>query len=316
MKRILLVGTGNMAREYYRVLRDFDVALTIVGRSGPNADAFHKEFGVNPVIGGIKDYLINCQEKFDGAIVAVGVDLLNETAACILRFGCKRILLEKPGGLNFDEIRSLASLSLTKNAEIFIAYNRRFYTSVSQLLHLAEDDGGILSGSFEFTEWSHVIKDLNVSETIKENYFLANSTHVLDLAFYIMGKPKDLSSVVAGDCGWHKPSVFAGSGRTERNILFSYSANWESAGRWGVEVQTAKRKLILRPMEKLFQQRVGELTQMEVDVKDSYIDEKYKPGVYRQVQAFLSEEFVSSLKTLHEHVLDIQWMHNVLNGTN
>ncbi len=314
MKKILLVGTGYMAKEYFRVLKDLDVEIMVVGRGQTGADEFNKEFGILPKTGGVENYLKTCSERFDGAIVAVGVDVLKRTAIEVLRLNCSRILLEKPGGLNFDEILELHEMSSNIDSQIFIAYNRRFYSSVNQAMKLIEEDGGILSGNFEFTEWSHVIQELKVSDNIKNNYFLANSSHVLDLAFYLMGKPKDLSSFADGDCGWHKPSIFAGSGITDRNVLFSYSANWESAGRWGIELLTAKRKLVLRPMEKLFEQKLGELTVNEVNVNEALIDDKYKPGVFKEVQAFLSEGSDSPLKTLDEQVQDIIWLNQILNG--
>jgi predicted dehydrogenase len=232
----------------------------------------------------------------------------------VLRAGAYRVLVEKPAAISIVELLANEKTLEPFFDKVFVAYNRRFYASVIEAQKLIEEDGGIISGNFEFTEWSHVIQDLKVSDNIKKNYFLANSSHVLDLAFYLMGKPIDLSSFVDGDCGWHKPSVFAGSGVTDRNVLFSYSANWESAGRWGIELLTAKRKLVLRPMEKLFEQKLGELTVNEVNVNEALIDDKYKPGVFKEVQAFLSEGSDSPLKTLDEQVQDINWLNQILNG--
>ena len=34
-----------------------------------------------------------------------------------------------------------------------------------------------------------------------------------------------------------------------------YNANWESAGRWGIEVDMEDKKLILRPLEKFIDPR-------------------------------------------------------------
>ena len=45
--------------------------------------------------------------------------------------------------------------------------------------------------------------------------------------------------------------VIAGAGVTERNIMFSYHADWQALGRWSVEVLTYKRRFIFRPMKQL-----------------------------------------------------------------
>ena len=37
----------------------------------------------------------------------------------------------------------------------------------------------------------------------------------------------------------------------QKGAMFSYFADWEAPGRWGLEVLTRKRRLIFRPMEQL-----------------------------------------------------------------
>lgn len=313
MKKVLIVGTGLMAGEYFKTLKGLDCDITVVGRSEHNALRFYNDFKIRPFVGGIREFFQKEKKKFDYTIIAVGVDQLAEVSIVCLENECRKLLIEKPGGLSFEEIRQLGRVAAGYDSEIFIAYNRRFYSSVYEAIQMAKNDGGILSGSFEFTEWGHVIKGLPVSDLIKSNYFLANSSHVFDLAFYIFGTPKLLHAFSKGDVGWHKPSVYSGSGITESGVLFNYSANWESAGRWGVEICTAERKLILRPMEKLFEQRRGELEIREVTVSDSEFDVEFKPGLYKQVRAFISNAS-QDLKSLHTHISDLEWMEVMLNG--
>ena len=65
--------------------------------------------------------------------------------------------------------------------------------------------------------------------------------HVVDLAFYLCGKPDEISCYTTGGLNWHSAaSVFAGAGITKKNVLFSYNANWGAPGRWGVEIMTKK----------------------------------------------------------------------------
>ncbi|MBU2510492.1 hypothetical protein KJ966_04110 [bacterium] len=161
--------------------------------------------------------------------------------------------MKKPGGINSKEISKLNAIAKANNTQIFIAYtyNRRFYSSVLYVQEMIEEDGGVSSFNFEFTEWSHIIKKLNKPQKVLANWFYANSTHVVDLAFYLGGKPKEFCSYTAGSTEWHPKSVFSGAGITVSGVLFSYQANWNAPGRWGVEILTKQHRYYFRPMEEL-----------------------------------------------------------------
>jgi predicted dehydrogenase len=305
MDKILLVGAGGMAQDYAKVLLAQNVDFDVICRTTESANKFTTNTGKGCYDGGLDKLLESTNQKYTKAIVATGVEALKETSVSIINHNILDILVEKPGGLNHSEIEELDAIAKTHKATIYIAYNRRFYASVDKALEIIKEDGGALSGNFEFTEWSHVIDPLTKAPGVKDNWFLANSTHVVDLAFFMMGHPKELSAYSSGETSWHKPAIFAGSGITEQEILFSYKANWISAGRWGVELLTRKRKLILQPMEKLNEQLVGSVQINEVQGIDYLLDEMYKPGVYNQTKHFLTGN-KNKLKTLEEHTRDLQ----------
>jgi hypothetical protein len=113
---------------------------------------------------------------------------------------------------------------------------------------------------------------------------------VVDLAFFIGGKPIAMSSFVGGALNWYsKASSFSGAGFTDKNATFSYQANWAAPGRWGVEFLTSRTRYIFRPMEQLQVQKIGEV-QITPATLDSALDEKFKPGLYRQTEAFLNHD--------------------------
>ena len=166
-----------------------------------------------------------------------------------------------------------------------------------------DDDGGLSSMHFEFTEWGHVISNLEKAEGVKEKWLIGNSSHVIDLAFYIGGDPDILNCFTAGALSWHKASsVFAGAGETSKGALFSYMANWESSGRWSLEFLTKKRRLIFRPMECLKVINKGSISEEEIPLDDK-LDKNYKPGIYLQVKAFLNEEY-SEMCSLEQQILN------------
>ena len=76
---------------------------------------------------------------------------------------------------------------------------------------------------------------------------------------------------------------------TDQNVLFSYFADWEAPGSWGVEVLTHKNRLILRPMEQLQVTPLGSVKIEPVTLEDK-LDHDFKPGLYLQTEAFLKQD--------------------------
>lgn len=280
MNNIWIVGAGAMAREYAKVLDALGREYTVIGRSAEGARRFSELTG-HPAIEGGLDNAAGL-EVADCAIVAVNVEQLLDVAARLASMGVKRILVEKPGFAAPEQARQLADL----DAEVFVAYNRRFYASVLAAEKIIAADGGLLSFNFEFTEWSRSVCSIERPREVFENWFYANSTHVVDLAFFIGGNPVELSAYSAGKLDWHSPAIFTGAGRTDRGALFSYCANWQAPGRWGVELLTAAHRLYLRPMESLQIQQLNSVKVEPVEIDDT-LDRDFKPGLYLQTKAFL-----------------------------
>lgn len=294
MNRVWLIGAGPMAQDYIKVLDDLKIDFTVIGRSEETAKQCEEATGCSVLQGGLCDFIQQKPEVVSHAIVAVGVEKLYETTLELLEYGVKNILVEKPAGLHHHQFETLVKNTKEKSANVFVAYNRRFYASVLHTQKIIEEDEGVTSFNFEFTEWGHVIAPLQKGEGVKEKWFLGNSTHVVDLAFYLGGEPKEFCSFTNGNLEWHPTaSVFSGAGKSNRNALFSYQANWESAGRWSVEILTTEHRLILRPMEKLQIQKKGTIVQDFVETIDYSLDDTFKPGLYLQTKNFLNSEFTN-----------------------
>ena len=305
MQKVLLVGAGNMGEEYGRVLNELKIQFDAVSRSKTRSDIFSKKFECRCFSIGLTNPDINFIE-YSHAIVAAPVQELKFICQELISKGIKTILVEKPAGLNSDEIIELNSFSVKNQAEIFVAYNRRFYASVLAAERIIEDDGGVLSCNFEFTEWSHIIEKLDTPDIVKENWFLANSSHVVDLVFHLIGNPTEIYCNTSGNTSWYEPSIFVGSGISEKNVLFNYGSNWNSAGRWRVELLTPKRKLILCPLEILQEQKIGTVEVCETENIDYSRDKQFKPGLFVQTNSFLSSDF-TKLKSLSNQSKSLEY---------
>ena len=299
--KLWLIGAGSMAQDYVKVLRALDVPFEVIGRGNESASKFFNSTGIKVQTGGVS-LVLERHEAPDTAIVSVGVDQLAKTTTALIKAGTHRILLEKPGGLNFEQIKVLNDVAVDYKSNVWLAYNRRFFGSTLKAEDFILDDGGVSSLRFEFTEWSNEIKDLKKSDRIKQFWLLGNSSHVIDLAFYLGGKPREWACWHDGALEWHQSSSrFCGAGKTECGVNFSYFADWEAPGRWGLEVLTRKRRLIFIPMEQLHVIETGTTKSFQVEL-DNDLDVKYKPGLFRQTEDFLKNQ-TERLLPLAEQVI-------------
>lgn len=285
--QVWLVGSGIMAIAYAAVLKELPLQLTVIGRGAASAAAFAQSTGLPVVQGGVEQALSSASEPPAAAIVAVGVEALFETTRALIVAGVRSILIEKPGALYQAQLLDLRELANRHGADVRIGYNRRHFASTAKALAMAEADGGFTSCTFEFTEWGHEIETLVKGEGVKERWLLSNSSHVIDLAFFLIGRPQELHTQVSGELNWHPSgSRFVGSGVSTSGIPFSYHANWDAPGRWGIELLSRSYRYIFRPMEALHIMRRGSVA-IEPMPLDNDLDLKFKPGLMLQTRDFL-----------------------------
>lgn len=309
---ILLIGTGYMAWEFAKVLKAQGHNFLVIGRGQQSAAEFKKKMGISPITGGTERFLEKKGYENWKAIVAVTGDQLGKVTLALIKYGIKSILLEKPGGLDKKEIELVGQEAKKNSVEIFIGYNRRFYVSVTKAKELIERDGGVLSLHFEFNEVASTIAALPFSKEIKEEWILHNSSHVIDLAFFLAGKPESLSAKTYGSLPWHsRGAIFTGLGITQQKIPFTYNANWISPGRWGIEIMTKNHRLIFRPLEKLQAQKNGSFNIVNIDLNDK-LDAQFKAGLFKEVTAFLTDKI--NLCTIDEHCQNLIWYDKILKG--
>ena len=205
---IWIIGAGAIAREYAKVLNALGKEYICIGRSIESAKAFEEVTGVFPFIGGLDAFLSSCPVIPEAAIVATNLGSLSGNTISLLKYGVKRIFCEKPGFLYPQELQEVADVcSKIHEAEVFYAYNRRFFSSTLAAEKIIEEDGGLRSFNFEFTEWGHVIAQYNKPSSELNNWFYANSTHVVDLAFFLGGMPIEMSCFAKDEAEWHKPII-------------------------------------------------------------------------------------------------------------
>ena len=311
---VIVIGAGYMGKEHSKVLLTLGITPTVVCRSQESADKFEKEIGIRPLIGGVNNALQKIKSFPTHAIVAVNVDQLASTTMLLANAGIKKMLVEKPVALNMDELKEVVSVAEKTGTDIYVAYNRRFYASTDKAIEIIKADGGVSSFNFEFTEWGYKIEASKHPQPVKDGWLKANSSHVIDLAFFLGGEPEEISSYAAGTLPWHSSaSRYAGAGRTKAGALFSYQADWDAPGRWAVEILTNNHRLYLRPLEKLSIQNKGSVNIETVEIDDS-LDVKFKPGLHNQARAFLFGEKKERLATIGAQVKHMSFFETIEQG--
>lgn len=287
MKTIWILGTGPMGAAHLAALRSLGIEPLVVGRSEETCSAFRREHAVKVASGGIAAAL-STEQAPDCAIIASPIPVLASDLTALIAAGTSRVLVEKPVALDRASIATLSQIASDARAEVFVGYNRRYYASVRMARSLIAEDGGVNSFTFDFTEVEERILPYDIEPEILSNWFIANSTHVVDTAFHLCGEPVRLSASATHALPWHPTSRFVGHGLTESGAIFAYHSDWSSAGRWGLEICTPKRRLILRPFERLQQVWKGTFGVEDVAIQDQP-DLDWKPGLVEQMRAFLSD---------------------------
>jgi len=300
----MLFGAGSMAVAYAEVLEAQHIDYAVFGRGRSSATRFTAETN-KPVVKQEFESFYHGKPIPTIAIVAVSNDQLAPLALRLIAAGVKEILLEKPGGVTQEEVELIAKRAKEKGAKVLLGLNRRFYASTKKAREVIEEDGGATSCKFDFTEWMDRIGD-GYAPSVYATWILSNPVHVLDLAFSLVGKPDDMASFRAGGNDWHTSgTVFSGAGTTEQGVAFSYHADWDSAGRWSVEIMTRHRKLIFSPMEKLAEVKRNSVQIVDVDI-DDHLDVRFKPGIFRQVEAFIQKNY-QDFCTIDDQCLVLPW---------
>ncbi len=311
--RCLVIGAGEMGQAHLKVLQQL-----IPGRCAAFAKSERNRRRIEEMRGIFFTGLIeDAIAAFSPThvVVASPVHTLASVTTEVLALGVRSLLVVKPAVLDVEEGQHIEQMARERQANVWVAYNRRFYSSILTAKRLVREcSEEISSVCVEFTEWSHVVEALeNQAPITKARWVLANSMHVVDAAFHDVGLPDPSRSFMirSQSLPWHPAgAIFVGAGLTQRDVPFSYCANWNAPGRWGFEWLTASTRYIFRPIEKLQIMRRGSVAIEEVQIDDR-LDRLYKPGVYRQDEQFLLGDPQKLLVPINEALKLVELAKNI-----
>jgi predicted dehydrogenase len=298
---ILLFGSSYMAEEYVKVIKKLGWRCTVIGRNHEKAETLAKKYGYTGFGQGEEAIKKIPIKDYDGSIIASAIESLKDLTIALTKASMKNILIEKPGALNLSELEHMER-EIPKDNHIRIAHNRRFYNSVLMLREHIKNDGGPVGCFFDFTDREKDILNSQKHPEVLKQWGFANSTHVIDTAFFLVGMPIEISSERSGSYAKHPSgNVFVGHGKTH-HCLFSYFATWAGGGRWNIEVSTTRGRYKLCPLEELSFCEKNQFKWVTIDPRDTD-DITFKPGLYKMVKSFFQKEAsMHHLPTITEQI--------------
>jgi hypothetical protein len=213
-------------------------------------------------------------------------------------------------------LKELAGLSdkLGKEFNVRIACNRRFYSSVMSLQERLKKES-LFACFFDFTDREKDILAYSGSRKIVDRWGWANSIHVIDLAFFLIGLPQKMNSIQQGSWDVHPSGhTFLGSGMSAQ-CPFSYFSTWRGGGRWNVEVSTNEGRYKLSPMEELHFCKKNQFQWEKITLVDQD-DTNYKPGLYKMVKTVILGNDCQRLATLKQQVEICKVVHKIFGYEN
>jgi len=286
-KSALIIGGSDIAKQYALGLTKLGINnITIIANTGNYISEFCKNKKIKLQKGGFENNISSIEQK-DITIIAPSIPDTIKAVKMAIANNQKNILIEKPGSLYYKELEDVAKMF--PKIDIRVAYNRLVYPNFFKLKELVQNEGGITSCRFTFTERLGTMNFKKDKPEVYQRWGISNSLHVITMAFELIGMPKEIHSYQYGNLDWHASgSIFIGDGISEEKIPFSYHADWGSGGRWGIEVNTKENSYQLIPLEDLFVCKKDTGTWNHVDFKSSFSD--VKQGIAEEIAIMLDKD--------------------------
>jgi len=276
-----VVGLGPIASKHLDVLvalQGVTIAALCSRRAEPR-EALARQYGVPHQFDQAAALFAH---PLDGVLVLVAPDAIFEVTTAALERGLPTFL-EKPPGLTLREAEALAELAERRRVPNQVGLNRRFYSVVGAARDAVERSGALFGIRIEAPEAIARARAAGRSEDLLRHWIAANSLHAIDLFRHLGGNVRARYRVGRADPQVTETSL-AALVEFESGASGQYTAHWGSPGRWSAALYGRGVTATLTPFESgVLRHADGQESAIAVDE----IDVRFKPGFYRQLEAFV-----------------------------
>ena len=192
------------------------------------------------------------------------------------------IFLEKPPGLIPEQTKTLVELADKHGTKNMVGYNRRYYSIFHKGVELINQNGGLLGVAVEGHERFWKITSRDMPAEIRENWIYANSTHTIDLLRLFGGEVKKINTL-KNNVNENNGDQFVASMEFDSGVIGTYTSHWYSPGGWSVTLYGDKITVEYEPLEKGIWINT-DFQEHEIVLDE--VDTQFKPGFFRQMEAF------------------------------
>tara|TARA_A100001015_G_scaffold291877_1_gene366573 strand:- start:3453 stop:4406 length:954 start_codon:yes stop_codon:yes gene_type:complete len=277
-----IIGAGNIANEHVKVIKEIKGLNLYAITSKTNISA-KKLFEKNKFKILHNDYKCLAKDKkVDAFLVLVPPDEVYKICSYLANFK-KPIFLEKPAGLNLDEIIKLNKIFIKKKVLNMIGFNRRFYSIFHKGIKIINKYGKINSVIIEGHERYWRLKNLKIKKKYINNWEMLNSIHNIDLIRFFLG---EIDKVKSENLETNKNNTknylsIISSKNYLSNCL--YISDWSTSEGWSIKLLGNNITVIFKPLEKGIwfdnSQRIKKILPEKNDIK-------FKAGFYKQMKYF------------------------------
>ncbi|NQY68231.1 MAG: Gfo/Idh/MocA family oxidoreductase [Flavobacteriales bacterium] len=284
--KVVFIGCGNIAGYHFAVLDR--VGVSVVGVSAKpgslNLSRFTKKFNVR---GYENNHELIEQENPDAILVLSSWEETSSIIDEIISYNIP-LFIEKPVSLLSNKIEKWIKEYPEMLDKVQIGFNRRFYPFISELRNwVASKD--LSSIELNIPE----ARQKSESEEDHDKWFFANSCHIFDLMYFLIGK-KTITVEYVQRCGGGNQGLIA-TLKTATGVPIQLMSNWGSPSNFGIVFHANTEKLVLSPLE-------------HAEVFNGFVVNEDKPGGMRSYTPQLKKKY-----QLEENGLKPGFLEQVIN---
>lgn len=286
MKRLVLIGYGNIARMHIQVFRELGADIVASCNRSEEKNTLAKTESLIPKTYTDIHKMID-MERPDGIIICVSFWQMYSVLKEVIPYRIP-ILAEKPTATSWELHLELLTLSQQYGTPVMVGLNRRHYSVLSKALAIA---GGRDSVTSVLVEWSESPNHLQVNRKLTDeqirSYIFGNSIHGIDLMLWIGGEIIN-PAIVASELGDPFRWMMSVSGKSNRGGICNFVSSWDNPVPWRVSFASKGKYFVMAPLEKCIVVKEGDRNPVEIEADE--IDKRFKAGFFKQAELFINNE--------------------------
>jgi predicted dehydrogenase len=275
--KVAIIGAGNIAEEHLKAFtaqEDCEI-VGIYSRTEIKARKIADKYNISNVVNSINELA-----KLLPHVIVIAVSIESTEAICLEAFNYPwLILVEKPVGINYDSAKLIFDKAVKSNSKVFVALNRRQFSSTLCALNLLTIDTSKRFVIINDQEDPFLQIKSGMREDLVKNLMYTNSIHLIDY-FKIFCRGNIDKINIAENWKEGKSNVVSASINFDSGDIGLYVALWDMPGPWSVSVVTKNHNITMKPLEQLHLQEYGSRKSSIIEISDN--DKLFKPGFYSQ----------------------------------